>query len=150
VTELRMLIGPMFSWESQAAQYAEKGEPGVALETHYVDLLTGDEVFPPQPRGLWAESDDSITKVHCLLHRDANGRLLGILNHYDGKHYLEGADAINVWVRPDVQRLGIGSQLVKEAVRRWPEITPEKQRYTEAGLALLNRVLAEDDTTTPQ
>jgi len=48
---------------------------------------------------------------------------------------------VNVLVHPRRQRRGIGSALVREALRRWPEIDPERQTYTPEGAALANAVL---------
>lgn len=133
-----LIPGPAFDWESQAQQYPERGQPGLDVEQHYVDLASGMEVFPPQPRGLWWQTDMSMTKIDCLLMRDEVGVLVGILNHYDGRHPIEPtADAVNLWIRPDMQRRGLGRTMVLDAVRRWPGVTWEKQRYTPQGLALL-------------
>jgi ribosomal protein S18 acetylase RimI-like enzyme len=102
-----------------------------------VDLETGDEVFdvPASMAG------PHITVINCLLYRDDAGVLVGILNHYDGRHELEKADAVNIWVRPDWQCRGIGSALVVEALRRWPGVRPEGQRYTDSGVRLLESLL---------
>jgi GNAT superfamily N-acetyltransferase len=133
------VIPPAYSWRSQARQYAAFGESGVRLEAHYVDLDTGEEVFPqPQP-----VTDPSMTKIDCLLYRDDEGALAGILNHYDGRNPMEKADAINLWVRPDMQRKGIAKELVLEAKRLWPAIKPQEQRYTPDGLKLLVSLLTE-------
>lgn len=107
----------------------------MALEKHYVDLETGEEVFPNHA------GDDSMTTINCLLYRDSEGVLIGILNHYDGKNPLESADAVNLWVRPDMQRKGIGRELVAKAQERWPAINPEGQRYTPEGVQFITALL---------
>lgn len=127
------MIPPAFSWESQAKQYAESGAPGLKLEQHMVDNKTGDEVF-----GVPAKlAGPGISVVDCLLLRDETGSLVAILNHYDGKNPLEAADAVNLWVRPDRQREGIGKMMVLEAMKMWPGVKLENQRYTHSGVYLL-------------
>lgn len=127
------MIPPAFSWESQAKQYAKSGAPGLALEQHMVDTETGNEVF-----GVPAElAGPGISVVDCLLLRDEAGSLVAILNHYDGKDPLEAADAVNLWVRPDRQREGIGKMMVREAMKMWPGVKLENQRYTRSGVYLL-------------
>lgn len=135
VVKVRM-IPPAYSWASQAKQYAETGTPGLTLEQHMVDLKTGDEVF-----GVSAElAGPGISVVDCLLLRDRGGSLVAILNHYDGKNPLEAADAVNLWVRPDRQREGIGKMMVREAMKMWPGVKLEDQRYTHLGLYLLRSI----------
>ena len=101
----------MLTWESQASQYAQRGEPGIRYERHTV--------------GSWP--------IDCLLYRGPSGYLFGILNHYpvDCPPY-EKAGNINFWVRPDQRRRGIGTKLILEARRRW-EIRGAGQRFTTAG-----------------
>lgn len=127
------MIPPAFSWESQAKQYAESGEPGWSLEQHMVEVGTGNEVF-----GVPADlAGPGISVVDCLLLRDESGSLVAILNHYDGKNPLEAADAVNLWVRPDRQREGIGKKMTLLAMKIWPGVELENQRYTLAGTYLL-------------
>ena len=85
--------------------------------------------------------------MDCLLYRDSEGVLSGILNRYDGKNPLEKLDAVNIWVRPDRQRQGIATALLRDAKRRWPGITAEKQRYTEDGIKLLATLLRRGEIT---
>jgi GNAT superfamily N-acetyltransferase len=106
----------LLSWESQASQYPALGSPGpgylgrVATEFYTVD---------------------------CLLWRDNKGIVVGILNHYPADFApWERAHNVNIWVRPDHQRQGIGHALVTEALRRWPQIDLTKQRFTRSGKAL--------------
>jgi GNAT superfamily N-acetyltransferase len=110
------LIPPAFSWESQARQYAYRDAPGIRLERHHV--------------GDWPDW----TQVDCLLYRDENGLLVGILNRYlDSNNPLEQEGNCNLWVRPDRQRQGIGTALLVEAMKRW-DIDFEKQKFTSQGL----------------
>lgn len=131
------VIPPAFSWESQAAQYDPTGDPGLGFEQHMVSLATGEEVFdvPPELAG------PDVSVIDCLLHRDAHGRLNGILNHYDGKNPLEHLHAVNVWVRPDHRRRGLATLLIEEAMTRWPGVTLDNQRYTPDGVRWLQEYL---------
>jgi ribosomal protein S18 acetylase RimI-like enzyme len=142
------MIPPAFSWTSQARQYAEIGAPGLTLEQHMVDTETGDEVFDV-PADLATSRPRSplypdVSVVDCLLYRGEDGLLVGILNHYDGKIPLEAADAVNLWVRPDCQREGIGKMMAREAAKRWPGVTLENQRYTPMGVLLLRSLVRDD------
>ena len=130
-------LHPAFSWASQAAQYAASGPAGISLESHWID--GNQEVFPADTAGgaKHLNSLPHVARIDCLLHREPDGTLSGILNHYDGKNPLEELHAVNIWVRPDRQRQGIATALWKDAVRRWPEVTYDKQRYTESGLKWL-------------
>jgi GNAT superfamily N-acetyltransferase len=89
----------MYSWESQAAQYPQTGPPGIS----YVRGQVSDELF-----------------VDCLLYRDENGDLVGILNHYpvDFPPYEREGDE-NIWVHPSRRRQGIATALLLEARVRW-------------------------------
>lgn len=131
------LIPPAYSWESQARQYAESGSPGLTLEQHMVEVDTGNEVFDI-PADL---AGPNVSVIDCLLMRDEQGCLIAILNHYDGKNPMESADAVNLWVRPDCQRRGIGTTMAQEAGRRWPGARLEDQRYTPMGMLLLRSLL---------
>ena|SRR5579872_1312459 len=100
------------TWESQAAQYPPTGPPGIS---YFRGQVTADY------------------HVDCLLYRDENGELIGILNRYpaDFPPY-EREGSVNMWVRPDRRRQGIGRSLGLEAMSRW-EPHPERLKYTEAG-----------------
>lgn len=101
----------LLSWESQVCQYPTKGRPGISY-------------FPGQtPLGI----------VDCLLMRDLAGDVVGILNHYGFDSVWERTGNVNVWVRPDRQRKGIGRLLVAEANQRWP-INLDQQRFTPDGV----------------
>ena len=116
----RMVWGLVYTWESQACQYAPKGEPGIGYELHHANEYDAPPGAP----------------VDCLLMRDRRGDLVGILNHYPTTSDLEEAGNVNIWVRPDRQKRGIASRLVREAQSRW-EINFLQQRYSPAGLKLL-------------
>lgn len=108
----------MLSWESQARQYPERGEPGIGYFRG--DLSDGDY-------------------VDCLLFRGPSGRVWGILNHYPIDSYWEKKHNANLWVHPQKRLRGIGTSLLKEALRRWPAINLSQQRYSEAGLKFIER-----------
>jgi GNAT superfamily N-acetyltransferase len=102
----------VYSWQSQAEQYPDTGEVGISY-------FKGDV-----GRDKW---------VDCLLYRGEGGELMGILNYYpfDFPPY-EVKGNVNIWVNPDFQRLGIGTKLVEEAMKRW-EIDFEQFKYTPQG-----------------
>jgi len=108
------------SWESQVCQYPPVGEPGISY-------FAGDvsDSFPDKP------------PIHCLLYRAPRGILVGILNFYEVDYPPhEQAGNINVFVKANQQRKGIGTALVLEALGRWPQILSHPQRYSAAGVAL--------------
>jgi uncharacterized protein YndB with AHSA1/START domain/ribosomal protein S18 acetylase RimI-like enzyme len=111
----------MFSWHSQAAQYAPTGPPGFS----YVRGQVTDELF-----------------VDCLLYRDETGGLVGILNRYPTDFPpLEREGDQNIWVHPDHRRQGIGSALVSEAFSRWGRWGPVGDtgdlKLTQSGVQLV-------------
>lgn len=109
-------------WWSQVQQYPEIGEPGIS---YFAGEIEGYDV-----------------PVDCLLFRDGEGRLRGILNHYAIDYPpWEKAGNVNVFVDPTAQRKGIGTALAREAQRRWGPINVEQQSYTLAGVALMKHLL---------
>lgn len=108
----------MAPWESQAAQYPATGPPGIS----YFRGELSPESF-----------------VDCLLFRDENGQLVGILNRYPKAflpHEREGDQ--NIWVHPGHRRQGIGSALITESYLRWgPNPNADDLRLTESGVRLL-------------
>ena len=131
-----LIIPPAFSWESQACQYAKYGSPGLTLEQHAVNAKA-EEVAVGDP--------DTEMLIDCLLMRDVDGFLIGILNHYTGENEYEKTGNVNVWVRPDRQRRGVATRLLREAFDRW-QVDWRTQRYTEDGLAMLKKLLPVTET----
>jgi len=118
----------MPSWESQAAQYSKTGPPGIS---YFRGHVTADYY------------------VDCLLYRDEDGELVGILNHYPADYPpYEREGSGNIWVHPDRRRQGIGTELVLESMRRWEPLEPKDVRYSEAGLewatALASKIAGTD------
>lgn len=111
----------VYAWESQVKQYDLRGKPGIVQERHALGELGALDI------------------VDCLLWRDDLGLLRGILNYYQTDNEFEQAGNCNIWVDPGWQRTGVGTELVREALRRW-DIDPDRQRYTEAGLAFVAAV----------
>jgi GNAT superfamily N-acetyltransferase len=130
----------LLTWESQVRQYDKVGPPGLSFEQH--EVVTA--VLTHKPTGTIIEKATAV--VDCLLYRNRKGHLVGILNHYNEDAYewdgtlLESAGNVNVWVRPNRRRRGIGTILATEALRRWPEVDVGQQRYTEAGRALVTKL----------
>jgi GNAT superfamily N-acetyltransferase len=110
----------VYAWATQAPQYPPDGPPGISY-------FRGD-VSPD----VW---------VDCLLWRDEDGTLRGILNRYPTDiPPWEAQGNFNLWVDPDWHRQGIGTALITEADRRW-SLDFEQQRYTLEGAALVARYL---------
>lgn len=117
--------GNLYSWESQERQFPKKGKPGLHYECHtYLGR-----------------------KIDCLLYRNNKGHLIGILYHYGQGMIFEGEQIekpgnVNIWIRPNRQRRGIGTALFREATKRW-SINPGQQRYTPEGLAFARKMYDE-------
>lgn len=110
----------VLTWESQVMQYPVTGQDGI---------------------GYFEGVVDANYCVDCLLWRGGLGEVLGILNHYPADFPpWERAHNVNLWVRTDAQRNGIGTALVLEALRRWPDIHLTAQRFTRAGKALADSI----------
>ena len=103
--------GIAFLWQNQARQYPRHG--------------TGITYF----KGL---CEDNMW-VDCLLYYGYDNELHGILNHYpfDMPPH-QKAGSVNLQVRPDRRRKGIGSALLDEAIKRF-NINLEDQEYTPDG-----------------
>lgn len=131
----------LHTWASQVRQYPKLGTPGLTFEEHEVAVAQ----VTYKPTGMVVA--EVLTVVDCVLYRNRKGHLIGILNHYRDDCYefdgslLEKAGNVNVWVRPDRRRRGVGTKLVAAALRRWPEIDFTQQHYTEAGRALATNIL---------
>jgi GNAT superfamily N-acetyltransferase len=108
-----------YDWEHEACQYVHHGTPGIHLEQH----------------------DFAGSVVDCLLYRDSEGLLVGILNHFNEGNPLEKPGAINLWVKPDHQRQGIATALLRDAWHRWT-LTNEPLTYTPEGDAWVRGMIA--------
>lgn len=127
----------MYDFDSQAKQFHKKGKPGPGYETHEV------AGFP----------------VECWLYRNTKGHLVGILYHYpeggptvpiqrlnmDGEVELvvepiESPGNVNIFVRPDRQRRGIGTRLVEKYERKRGPIDWSKQRLTPQGVEFARKM----------
>jgi GNAT superfamily N-acetyltransferase len=88
-----------WGWESQSAQYPATATPGHHYEVEQFPGPDGKRLYP----------------IECLTHYGADSKLDAILNRYpDGYPQLERSGAINLWVRPDAQRQGIGTGMLAE------------------------------------
>ena len=113
-----------FSFESQKVQYPALGEPGIS----------------------YFAGETKLGVVDCLLWRDKNGVVLGILNYYSfnalwddpilmvlsGEEYMESKGNVNLFVDPAHRRHKIASLLLSAAGERW-DIDLAQQRYTADG-----------------
>lgn len=126
-----------WDWDSQVTQYPPKGRPGI-------------EYFRGNHDGL---------PIHCLLYRDPEGDIVGILNYYPQDLYEEGQNSvvvihkgprnkveqkgqIKVWTHPDLQRQGIATNLVSEALRVWHVDLYNQITITPQGAKFLNEYLS--------
>lgn len=117
------IVGSMdYSWESQACQYPVIGEPGIHLEQHTV-------IGAGAP-----------TVIDCLLARNPAGELIGIFNHYNEHNLFQKAGSCNLWVRPDCQRQGVATDLLREADQLW-DLLDDDQTYTMAGNAWIEGLM---------
>lgn len=109
------------SFNGQKRQYPDHGAPGIS---YYPGFLNdpGDHV------------------VDCLLYRDDEGKLIGILNHFgfDLPPHQKKGDVL-VMVDPKHQRKGIGTALLREAGKLY-DIDLSTQRFTKEGAALATAV----------
>jgi GNAT superfamily N-acetyltransferase len=111
----------LYDWESQARQWPKVGRPGIAYER--VEAYGN-------PIDSW-------------VFRNRKGHVVGMLYWYVTDSPLEKAGNVNIWVRPDRQRRGIGTALIQAAERRNGPINLEQQRYTAAGVAAARRLAAQ-------
>jgi GNAT superfamily N-acetyltransferase len=79
--------------------------------------------------------------VDTFLYRNHKGRLIGILYRYRTDSVWEKAGNVNIWIRPDRQRRGIGTKLFAAMVKRFGFPNPEQQRYTQAGAEFAYRMI---------
>lgn len=107
----------ILAWQGQAEQYPAYGEPGISY-------------FPGRT---------SYGVVDCLLYRNEQGVVVGILNHYGFDSPWEKTGNVNVFVRRNAQRQGIGTALINEAKTRWT-INLDQQHFTPEGVAFAERL----------
>lgn len=112
-----LIQGEVFSFESQVSQYPALGEPGIG----YFAGDVGDD-WPP---------------IDCLLWRDEQGRVRGILNHYAADYPMEKRGNINIFVDPQWHRRGIATALLKQAEQLYGPTNWKQQRYSREGLAMM-------------
>lgn len=111
----RILNQMKHDWDSQAYQYPPTGEPGISLMSPTLNI------------------QGHLTVIDCLLYRDEDGSLLGIFNHYNDNNPLQPPGSANLWVRPDKQRQGIATALLRRADELWDLY--DQSSYTETGNA---------------
>lgn len=129
-----------YTWRSQERQFPKVGPPGIGYAR--------EEAANGKP-------------VDCFVYRNRKGHVIGILYHYPEDSYetgfggavprgalLERAGNINVMVRPDRQRRGIATKLVRAAMVHGIPLRPEQQVYTPAGAELMRHVLEDTDDRT--
>jgi len=117
-------LNSWWKWDAQVVQYPVIGQPGISYKQ--------EEFTEPELKGL---------KVDCILYRNENGILIGILNHYPQDiPGWEKAGNFNVFVDPTQQRKGIGKDLIKEALTRF-NTTLEQQSWTPSGFLMLQSYL---------
>lgn len=99
-----------YSWQGQAPQYDQLGEPG---EIRYQRFFDG-----------WALTAPGKATIDTLLHYDEDGNLDGILNTYpygarenDGRK-LDDPGEVCLTIRPD-HDMDVIRPLMDEAQRRW-------------------------------
>ena len=107
----------VLDWQGQACQYPPYGDPGISY-------------FP----GVTTHGT-----VDCLLYRNEKGVVVGILNHYGFDSVWEKTGNVNVFVRRNAQRQGIGTALIHEAMQRWT-INLDQQHFTPEGVAFAERL----------
>lgn len=120
IETFQMIAGTVFTFESQVCQYPHVGAPGI-------EYFAGDV-------------GDGKPPVDCLLWRDEQGLVRGILNHYPVDYPPhEKAGNVNLYVHPDWGRRGIATALMHEGERRYGLTRWDQQRYSPAGLQWMLR-----------
>lgn len=78
-------------------------------------------------------------KIQYLIKYDANGLIQGALRYFPvGYPLAKQPGEIEMAVKSEFQKQGIGSELLNEAISRW-DIQAKKQRYTEASAQLYQK-----------
>jgi GNAT superfamily N-acetyltransferase len=127
-------------WETLSEVFPHTGEPGIAHQRQVHGELGPHAV------------------TESLLYYNESGNLVGVLNYYPNdvpapaghvlqiledpsRRFIERAGNFVVIVHPEHQRTGVGTKLLREAVKRWP-INFEQQDYTWAGANLIKKFLS--------
>lgn len=119
--QFKLCREPILPFATQVTQYPQNGEPDT------IELFLGDVGKGRLP-------------VNCLLWRNHDGLVRGILNHYPQDYPpLEQAGNINVFVHPDWKRRGIGTALMERATELFGEPNFEQQIYSPEGMKFLLR-----------
>jgi GNAT superfamily N-acetyltransferase len=126
------------AWDEIARTHPKDGPPGLHHEE--VHVAPGSD---PRTRTGWSGGT-----VHVLTHRNSRGRLTGVLYYYPDEFHgvdrgvvaVQRAGSVNMWVDPARQGRGIGTALVMEGNRLWPEIDLSGLDLTEGGAAMARRV----------
>lgn len=113
----RAWLSPRHDWGTQSVQYDR------------------DDI--PRTPGIvqWAvPASEAPVRIECLLFWNPGNMLLGILNYFpEGSPFSDEPHDVFLIVNPVARRCGIGTDLLKAALRRWPEIDLAKQSYTDEG-----------------
>lgn len=120
----------LYSWESQVCQFPKVGKPGLS----YCEFC----VCGRRACSAGTESCGRMP-VDTFLFRNNKGHLVGVLYHYATDSDYEKRGNVNIWIRPDRQRRGIGTKLVEYAIRKLGPINFDQQRYTAAGAAFAEK-----------
>ena len=122
----------MLSWESQEKQFQKVGRPGITYHQYCccnrVNCRKGIESCGEHP-------------VDTFLYRNNKGHVVGILYCYRSVTAFEVPGNINIWVRPDRQRRGIGTALVRAFTEKFGDINLDQQRYSPAGAEFAERLI---------
>lgn len=121
-------VSPQHAWQNQAPQYDRADVVPVPNTIVQWTVPPGEEAVP----------------IECLLAYDGFLNLVGILNYYpEGAPLGEKPHDFFFMVNPTRRRQGIGASLIREALRRWPDIDLLNQAYTDAGWETARSVLEE-------
>jgi GNAT superfamily N-acetyltransferase len=111
------------SWPGIVRKSDRIAEPGIRPATHTFKLT--DEYGNPDTYS-----------IETFEYRDQDGLLRGVV-------IWEPGGALSITVDPDYRRQGIATELMQEAVRRWP-IDFEGQSYSSDGAEFVRKFLSVD------
>lgn len=127
--QLRVNIPIDLKWEDAVVDYPATGHPGVIYRKD-TTVQFGSEAVS-----------------EALLFYAPDGTLAGLFFYFpkdiwvpDISRPIERAGNFTVIVAPGHRRRGVGTRLLREALKRW-NIDFEQQKYTEAGAKLVQRYL---------